>query len=73
MTSRETVFDAAAELARALSEAECTRGWEPLRDLLLAGFDAGGLRRGTDAEALRRAAGELAAAALSSQRRAAGL
>jgi hypothetical protein len=36
--------------------------WEPLRDLVLAGLEAGGLRRGADAESLRRAAEELAAA-----------
>jgi hypothetical protein len=41
---------------------------EPLRDLMLAGLEAGGLRPGAEAESLRRAAGELAAAALEARR-----
>lgn len=72
MQEREDVIDAAARLAHAVAAAaESARGWEPLRDLVLAGFEAGGLHRGADGEALRRAAGELAAVALSAQRRSA--
>ena len=35
--------------------------WEPLRDLILAGLEAGGLRHAADSAALRTASGELAA------------
>ena len=59
--ARAEVFEAAAALGRALTQAGAGPGWQPLRDIVLAGFEAGGLRPGRDAEALRRAAGELAA------------
>jgi hypothetical protein len=42
--------------------------WEPLRDLLLAGFEAGGLSYAADGEAFRTAVGELAGVALDARR-----
>jgi hypothetical protein len=65
--TRAEVFEAAAALGRALSNSDARAGWEPLRDILLAGLESGGLRPGQDPEALRRAAGELAAIALASR------
>jgi hypothetical protein len=66
--ARREVFETAAALADALMDPAGTWAWEPLRDLVLAGLEAGGLRPGSDAELLRRAAGELAAAALEARR-----
>jgi hypothetical protein len=62
--ARREVFETAAALGDALMDPVGRWAWEPLRDLVLAGLEAGGLRSGADAESLRRAAGELAAAAL---------
>jgi len=61
--ARREVFETAAALADALLDPAGRWAWEPLRDVVLAGLEAGGLRAGADAEALRRAAGELAAVA----------
>jgi hypothetical protein len=66
--ARREVFETAAALADALMAPGGRWAWEPLRDLVLAGLEAGGLRSGADAESLRRAAGELAAAALEARR-----
>ena len=62
--ARREVFETAAALADALMDPAGRWEWEPLRDLVLAGLAAGGLRSGANTESLRRAAGELAAAAL---------
>jgi hypothetical protein len=66
--ARREVFETAAALADALTDPIGQWTWEPLRDLVLAGLEAGGLRSGANAESLRRAAGELAAAALEARR-----
>jgi hypothetical protein len=66
--ARREVFETAAALADALMDPAGRWAWEPLRDLVLAGLEAGGLRSGANAESLRRAAGELAAAALEARR-----
>jgi hypothetical protein len=66
--ARREVLETAAALADALMDPVGQWTWEPLRDLVLAGMEAGGLRPGADAESLRRAAGELAAAALEARR-----
>jgi hypothetical protein len=66
------VFETAAALANALMDPAGRWAWEPLRDVVLAVLHAGGLRAGSDAEALRRAAGELAAVALDARRSARG-
>ena len=65
---RTEVFEAAAALARAVVTADSRWAWEPLRDLVLSGFEAGGLHYGNDPERLRRAAGEFAAASVDAQR-----
>ena len=62
------MFETAAALADALMDPVGRWAYEPLRDLLLAGLEAGGLRPGAEAESHRRAAGELAAAALEARR-----
>lgn len=61
--ARARIFDGARELADDLMDYEGPERWEPLRDLILAGLEAGGLRY-ADSTALRTASGELAAAAL---------
>jgi hypothetical protein len=66
--ARREVFETAAALADALTDPAGRWAWEPLRDLVLAGLEAGGLRPDGNAESLRRAAGELAAAALEARR-----
>jgi hypothetical protein len=66
--ARREVVETAAALADALMDPVGRWAWEPLRDLVLAGLEAGGLRAGADAESLRRAAGELAAVALEARR-----
>jgi hypothetical protein len=66
--ARREVFETAAALADALMDPVGRWAWEPMRDLVLAGLEAGGLRSGADAESLRRAAAELAAAALEARR-----
>lgn len=65
---RREIFDSAVTLAETALDPRGPTAWEPLRDLLLAGFEAGGLRYGSNAEALRQAAGELAAVALDARR-----
>ena len=67
-TGRARIFDGAHELAAALLEHEGSERWEPLRDLVLAGLEAGGLRHADDGAALRNASGELASAALDARR-----
>jgi hypothetical protein len=66
--ARREVVETAAALADALMDPAGRWAWEPLRDLVLAGLEAGGLRPGADPESVRRAAGELAAAALDARR-----
>jgi hypothetical protein len=66
--ARREVFETAAALADALVEPAGRWGWEPLRDIVLAGLEAGGLRSDANGESVRRAAGELAAAALEARR-----
>jgi hypothetical protein len=68
--TRTHIFDTAQTLAGALIDGEESERWEPLRDLILAGLEAGGLRHAADVAALRSASGELAAAALDARRRA---
>jgi len=70
--ARREVFETAAALADALMDPAGRWAWEPLRDVVLAGLEAGGLRSGSDAESLRRAAGEVAAVALEARRSAPG-
>jgi hypothetical protein len=65
--ARREVFATAASLADALLDPAGRWTWEPLRDVVLAGLEAGGLRAGSDAEALRHAAGELAGVALAAR------
>jgi hypothetical protein len=62
------IFDGAQTLAAALVEYDGSERWEPLRDLILAGLEAGGLRNAPDATALRAASAELAAAAVDTRR-----
>jgi hypothetical protein len=66
--ARREVFETAAALADALMDPVGPWSWEPLRDIVLAGFEAGGLRDASTRESLRRAAGELAAVALDVRR-----
>jgi hypothetical protein len=66
--ARREVVETATALADALMDPAGRWAWEPLRDLVLAGLEAGGLRPGADPESVRRAAGELAAAALDARR-----
>jgi hypothetical protein len=68
--ARTRIFDGAQTLAAALIECDGSERWEPLRDLIHAGLEAGGLRNAPDT-ALRTASGELAAAALDARRHAA--
>jgi hypothetical protein len=65
--ARARIFDGARELADALMDYEGPERWEPLRDLILAGLEAGGLRC-ADSKALRTAAGELSTATLDAHR-----
>ena len=67
--ARTRIFDSAQTLADALVDGDGSERWEPLRDLILAGLEAGGLRHPADGAALRTASGELAAAALDARRR----
>ena len=67
--ARTRIFDCAQTLADALVDCDGTERWEPLRDLILAGLEAGGLHYARDSAALRTASGELAAAALDARRR----
>jgi hypothetical protein len=66
--ARTRIFDSAQTLADALVDGDRSERWEPLRDLILAGLEAGGLRHAPDNTALRTASGELAAAALDARR-----
>src|SRR3954470_8167221 len=70
--TRTRVFDAAQALAAALAECKASERWEPLRDVINAGLQAGGFNHDADTAAVRTAAGELAAAALDARRRPAG-
>jgi hypothetical protein len=70
--ARTRVFDAAQALAAALTEGHASERWEPLRDLIIAGLQTGGLHHVADSAAVRTASGELAAAALDARRRLAG-
>jgi hypothetical protein len=67
--ARTRIFDSAQTLADALVDGDGSERWDPLRDLILAGLEAGGLRHAPDSTALRTASGELAAAALDARRR----
>src|SRR3954447_9427011 len=58
--TRTRVFDAAQALAAALAECKASERWEPLRDLINAGLQAGGFNHDADTAAVRTAAGELA-------------
>jgi hypothetical protein len=67
--ARSRVFDAAQALATALLACDETERWEPLRDLILAGLQAGGLRHpDASTTAVSTASSELAAAALDARR-----
>ncbi len=68
--ARTRIFDGAQTLAAALVECDRSERWEPLRDLILAGLEAGGLGNAPDWTALRSASAELAAAALDARRHA---
>jgi hypothetical protein len=70
--ARTRVFDAAQALAAALAECKASERWEPLRDVIIAGLQAGGLNHVADSAAVRTASGELAVAALDARRRLAG-
>ena len=67
--ARARIFDSAQTLADALVDGDGSERWEPLRDVILAGLQAGGLRHAADGAAVRTASGELAAAALDVRRR----
>ena len=61
--ARSRIFDAAQTLAAALLACDRTERWEPLRDLILAGLQAGGLRHpDASTAAVSTASSELAAA-----------
>jgi hypothetical protein len=47
-TTRTELFEASAQLARVLAAADSAGGWQPLRDIILAGLEAGGIRAGSD-------------------------
>lgn len=66
--ARARIFDGSRELADALMDYEGPERWEPLRDLILAGLEAGGLRCAAARTALRTASGELSAATLDAHR-----
>jgi hypothetical protein len=66
--ARDLVFDRAEALAAALMSPHVPARWEPLRDLLLAGLEAGGLRYATDGERFRTAVGGLAEVTLDAHR-----
>jgi len=70
--ARTRIFDGAQTLATALLGGDASQRWEPLRDLILAGLEAGGLRHALDSAALRTASGELAAVALDARHRVGG-
>jgi len=63
--ARARIFDAAHTLATALLACDESVRWEPLRDLILSGLQAGGLRH---ADGASTASSELAAAALDVRR-----
>jgi hypothetical protein len=67
--ARTRIFDNAQTLADALVDGDRSERWEPLRDLILAGLEAGGLCHAGDSATVRTASGELAAAALDARRR----
>jgi hypothetical protein len=67
--ARTRIFDAAQALATALAGCKASERWEPLRDLIVAGLEAGGFNHDADTAAVRTASGELAAAALDARRR----
>jgi hypothetical protein len=67
--ARSRIFDAAQTLATALLACHESERWEPLRDLILAGLQAGGLRHpDASTDCVRTASSELAAAALDARR-----
>lgn len=68
--AREAVFERAQELAASLVDRNLVASWEPLRDLILAGLEAGGMRYASDNRAVRAAAAELSSAALDARRHA---
>ena len=68
LNARREVFETAAALADALREPAGRWSYESLREALLAGFSDGGLSSPAVADPIRRAAGELAAAALDTGR-----
>jgi hypothetical protein len=61
LDARREAFETAAALADALSDPAARWSWDSLRELLLAAFIDGGL---ATADSVRRAADELASAAL---------
>ena len=67
--ARTRIFESAQTLADALVDGDATERWEPLRDVIRAGLEAGGLHLAPDGAALRIASGELAATALEARRR----
>ena len=66
--ARECVFERARALGAALTLAEIPTRYEPLRDLIVSGLEAGGLASASNAVGVRTAAGELAAATLAVRR-----
>ena len=50
--ARTHVFEAAQALAAALAEGNASERWEPLRDLIIAGLQAGGLHHVSDSAAV---------------------
>jgi hypothetical protein len=66
--ARECVFERARALGAALTLAEVPMRYEPLRDLIAAGLEAGGLASASTAVGVRTAAGELAAATIEVRR-----
>ena len=68
--ARTRIFDGAQTFAAALMQCDPSERWQPLRDLILAGLQAGGLGTAPDSTAVRSASAELAAAVLDARRHA---
>lgn len=66
--ARERVFNRASALAAALMDADAPVRYEPLRDLILSGLEAGGLVSASNIGGVRTSAGELASATIEARR-----
>jgi hypothetical protein len=66
--ARERVFNQSRALAAALMDADAPVRYEPLRDLILSGLEAGGLLSASNIGGVRAGAGELASATIEARR-----